>query len=138
MPRSYPSSFLIKNLGICSGAAIGKAFSPLNNSDSRPSNFLFQIARGLGLHSVSAFFSSKKRTSLRRLLQRQEFSNNIRFKTLRLFVPNSKRLGGYTQRVHFFLKKSAHHSKDFFKTDHSKATRQKEPGHSYIRALFDK
>ena len=39
----------------------------------------------------------------------------LRFKTLQLFVPNSKRLGGYTQRVHFFLQKSAHHSEDFFK-----------------------
>ena len=40
--------------------------------------------------------------------------------------------------MHFFLQKSAHHSEDFFKTDDFKATQQKEPGHSYIRALFDK
>ena len=39
----------------------------------------------------------------------------LRFKTLQLFVPNSKRLG-YTQWVHFFLQKSAQHSEDFFKT----------------------
>ena len=37
-----------------------------------------------------------------------------------------------------FPSKSAHHSEDFFKTDDFKATRQKEPRHSYIRALFDK
>jgi len=91
-----------------------------------------------GLHSKSALFHSKKRTSLRRLPQDNSFSNAIRFKTLQLFVPNSKRLGGYTHWVHFFLQKSAHHSEDFFKIDHFKATRQKEPGHSYIRALFDK
>ena len=40
--------------------------------------------------------------------------------------------------MHFFLQKSAHHSEEFFKTDHFKTTRQKEPGHGYIRALFDK
>jgi hypothetical protein len=50
-----------------------------------------------GLHSESAIFSSKKRTSLRRLPQDSSFSNNIRFKTLQLFILNSKRLGGYTQ-----------------------------------------
>ena len=31
----------------------------MNNSDSRLSNFLFQIARGSGLHSVSALFLQK-------------------------------------------------------------------------------
>jgi hypothetical protein len=50
-----------------------------------------------GLHSESAIFSSKKRTSLRRLPQDSSFSNNIRLKTLQLFILNSKRLGGYTQ-----------------------------------------
>ena len=40
--------------------------------------------------------------------------------------------------MHFFLQKSARHQKDFFKTDHFKASQQKEPGPSYIRALFDK
>ena len=38
----------------------------------------------------------------------------------------------------FFFKKNTHHSEDFFKTDHFKTTRQKEPRHGYIRALFDK
>ena len=38
----------------------------------------------------------------------------------------------------FYSKKSTHHSEDFFKTDDFKATRQKEPGNSYIRALLDK
>ena len=30
----------------------------------------------------------------------------LRFKTLQFFVPNSKRLGGYSQWVHFFFKKA--------------------------------
>ena len=38
----------------------------------------------------------------------------------------------------FFLRKSVHHQEDFFKTDHFKTSRQKEPRPSYIRALFDK
>ena len=37
-----------------------------------------------------------------------------------------------------FFQKSACHQKDFFKIDHFKASRQKEPGPSYIRVLFDK
>ena len=49
----------------------------------------------------------------------------LRFKTLQLLVPNSKRLGGYTQWVHFFIQKRACHSEDFFKTDDFKATQQK-------------
>ena len=40
--------------------------------------------------------------------------------------------------MHFFLQKSARHQEDFFKTDHFKASQQKEPGPSYIRVLFDK
>ena len=39
--------------------------------------------------------------------------------------------------MYFFLRKSARHQEDF-KTDHFKASRQKEPGPSYIRVLFDK
>ena len=35
--------------------------------------------------------------------------------------------------MHFFLRKSARRQEDFFKTDHFKASRQKEPGPSYIR-----
>ena len=35
-----------------------------------------------------------------------QFLEQIRLKTLQLFVPNSKRLGGYTQWVHFFFKKT--------------------------------
>ena len=38
----------------------------------------------------------------------------------------------------FFLRKSARHQEDFFRTDHFKTSKQKEPGPSYIRALFDK
>ena len=59
----------------------------------------------------------------------------LRFKTLQLFIPNSKRLGGYTQWVHFFLQKSAPHSERIFKTEGVRTTRQKEPEHS-IRAPF--
>ena len=40
--------------------------------------------------------------------------------------------------MHFFLQKSARHQEDFFKIDHFKASRQKEPGSIYIRVLFDK
>ena len=78
-----------------------------NNSDSRPSNFLSQIARGSGATlSECPFF--KKAHITQKNSSRQQFSNNIRFKTLQLFVPNSKRLGGYTQWVHFFLLQKAH------------------------------
>ena len=35
-----------------------------------------------------------------------QFFEQLRFKTLQLFVPNNKRLGGYTQWVHFFFKKA--------------------------------
>ena len=38
--------------------------------------------------------------------RRFQFLEQIRLKTLQLFVPNSKRLGGYTQWVHFFFKKA--------------------------------
>ena len=59
---------------------------------SRPSNFLFQIARGSGATLSECTFSSKKRTS----------------------------------------------PKDFLNVDHFKTLRQKEPGTSHIRVLFDK
>ena len=58
-----------------------------------------------GLYSESALFHSKKRTSLRRLPQDNSFSNNIRFKTLQLFIPNSKRLGATLSECTFFFKK---------------------------------
>ena len=79
------------------GAAIGKAFSPLNISDSRPSNFLFQIARGSGATLSECTFFFKKAHITQKASSRQQFLNNIRFKTLQLFVLNSKRLGDYTQ-----------------------------------------
>ena len=82
----------------CSGAAIGEVLSSFQTTqDSRPSNFLFQIVRDSGATLSECTFSFKKRTSPRRLLQDNSFSNNIGIKTLQLFVPNSKRLGGYTQ-----------------------------------------
>ena len=50
-----------------------EVFSSLNNSDSRPSNFLFQIARGSGATLSECTFSSKKRTTLERLFQDNNF-----------------------------------------------------------------
>ena len=102
MTKDPISEFFLnqKNLNICLGVAgyisSEEIFSFSNDNDSRPSNFLFQIVRGSGATLSECTFSSKERTTLKRL-SRQEFSNNIRFKTLQLFVPNSKRLGGYTQ-----------------------------------------
>ena len=55
-----------------------------------------------------------------------QFFEQLKFKTLQLFVPNSKRLGGYTQWVPFF-QKSAHHSKEFFKTRVVKQCRIQDP-----------
>jgi hypothetical protein len=62
-----------KNPKRCSGAAGYIASEDIssffNNQNSRPSNFLFQIARDLGATLSECPFSSKKRTSLKRLLQ---------------------------------------------------------------------
>ena len=44
--------------------SLEEVFSSLNNSDSRPFNFLFQIARGSGATVSECTFSSKKHTSL--------------------------------------------------------------------------
>ena len=45
---------------MCSGAATGKVFNSSNNPESRPSNFLFQIARGSGATlSECTFFFQK-------------------------------------------------------------------------------
>jgi hypothetical protein len=59
---------------------------------------------------------------------RRGFSSFSKHKTLQLFVSNSKSLGGYTHWVHFFLKKSAHHSKDFFKIWSLQGFATKKPG----------
>ena len=65
--------FSKKNSDICSGAAgyisSEEIFSFSNDNDSRPSNFLFQIARGSGATLSECTFSLKERTSLKRLLQ---------------------------------------------------------------------
>jgi hypothetical protein len=54
-----------KNLDICSGAAgyisSDEMFSFSNDKNSRPSNFLFQIARGSGATLNECAFSSKKK-----------------------------------------------------------------------------
>jgi hypothetical protein len=92
------------------GAAIEEVFSSLNNSDSRPSNSLFQIARGLGATlSECTFF--KKSAHHSEDFFKTAFSNNIRFKTLQLFVLNSKRLGGATLSECTFFFKKAHVTK---------------------------
>jgi hypothetical protein len=75
------SSFWIKEPKNTLGAATGEVFSSLNNSDLRPSNSLFQIARGSGATlSECTFF--KKGHITQKTSSRQQFSNNIRFKTL--------------------------------------------------------
>jgi hypothetical protein len=62
-----------KNPDICSGAAgyisSYEIFNFSNEKNSRPFNFLFQIARGSGATLSECTFSSKKCTSLKRLLQ---------------------------------------------------------------------
>ena len=57
--------------------------SSVNNSNSRPSNFLFQIARGSGATLSECTFSSKKCTSPKDLL------NADNFKTLRQKEPGT-------------------------------------------------
>jgi hypothetical protein len=80
-----------KNPDICSGAAgyisSDEIFSFSNDKNSRPSNFLFQIARGSGATLSECAFSSK----------------------------------------------SAHHSKNFFKTGPLQGFTSKEPGPHLIR-----
>ena len=62
-----------KNPDKCSEATKGEDFSSSNKSDSRPSNSLFQTARGSGATLSECTFSSKKCTSLERLLQDSNF-----------------------------------------------------------------
>ena len=54
---------------------------------------------------MSALFLQKAHIT-QKTFSRQEFSNNIRFKTLQLFVPNSKRLGATLSECTFFFKKA--------------------------------
>ena len=109
--------------------------SSLNNSDSRPSNFLFKIARGSGATLSEWTFSSKsahhqedlfkthysktsryiwvlfyKEPGYTRLLF-GEGSEQFQDMTLQLLVPNSKRLGATPSWMRFFLQKGTHHSK---------------------------
>ena len=106
---------------------------------------------------MSALFPLKKRTSLRTILQDRRLQGHkikepghsyIRalFDKKNLDIAKSKlfstknpgiRSGAFRQRIGI-PSKNAHHSEDFFKTDDFKTTRQKEPKHNYIRALFDK
>ena len=110
-----------------------EVFSSLNNSDSRPSNFLFQIARGSGATLSECTFFSKKSTHhsecffktddvratrqkepkhiIRALFNKEvgepfnEESGRFQEKTLKLLVPNSKRLRGYIQMGVLFSSK---------------------------------
>ena len=45
-----------------------------------------------------------------------QFFEQLRFKTLQLFVPNKQEAWGLHSVSAIFLQKSAHHSEDFFKT----------------------
>jgi hypothetical protein len=75
MIKDTLSEFLTikKNPERCSGAvgyiSSEEIFSFFNNQNSRPSNFLFQIARGSGATLSECTFSLKKRTPLKRLFQ---------------------------------------------------------------------
>ena len=83
-----------------------EVFSSLNNSDSRPSNFLFQIARGSGATLSECTFSSKKPTSLRRLLQDRPLQGFKTRTTSSLF--QIARDSGATPRWEYFFFKKAH------------------------------
>jgi hypothetical protein len=67
-----------KNPDNCSGAAgyisSEEIFSFSNDQNPRPSNFLSQIASGSGATLSGCPFSSKKRTSLKRFLQKKTTS----------------------------------------------------------------
>ena len=69
LPEDMPRFCIRVLFEECSGATTGEVFSSLNNLNSRPSNSVFQIARGSGATLSECTFSSKKRTSLRGLLQ---------------------------------------------------------------------
>jgi hypothetical protein len=62
-----------KNPDICSGPAgyisLDEIFIFSNDKNSRPFNFLFQIARDAGATLSECVFSSKKHTSLKRLFK---------------------------------------------------------------------
>jgi hypothetical protein len=83
-----------KNPDICSGAAgyisSDEIFSFSNNKNSRPSNFLFQIARGSGATLSECAFSLKKRTSLKGLLQEKTTSSLLFERTRTRFVSPSE------------------------------------------------
>ena len=116
---------------MCSGAATGKVFNSSNNPESRPSNFLFQIARGSGATLSECTFSSKNRTSQKRLLQGRPLQDLTTKRTRTepypsSFLPSMKkeiktrsssslcqraRGSGATPRWMNFFQKSTQHSK---------------------------
>ena len=61
------------NPDICLGLQQERYIVLLNNSDPRPSNFLFQIARGLGATLSECTFSFKKAHVTKRTTSRQQF-----------------------------------------------------------------
>ena len=65
----------------CSEVATGEDFSSLNKSDSRPSNSLFQTARGSGATlSECTFFSQKKAHVTKKTFSRQNYFKDSRQK----------------------------------------------------------
>jgi hypothetical protein len=63
-----------------------------NDKNPRPSNLLFQIARGSGATLSECSFSSKKHTSLRRFLQEKTTSRFLFERTqTRLVSPSEAR-----------------------------------------------
>jgi hypothetical protein len=71
-----------KNLDICLGAAgyisLDEIFSFSNNKKSRPSNFLFQIARGSGATlSECAFFFEKAHVTQRTSSRKDHFKASL-------------------------------------------------------------
>ena len=97
MTKDPISEFFLnqKNLDICSGAAgyisSEEIFSFSNDNDSRPSNFLFQIARDSGATLSECTFSLKKahitqKTSSRQTTSRPHNKKNTDIAISELFL----------------------------------------------------
>ena len=68
----------------------------------------------------------------------QEFSNNIRFKTLQLFVPNSKRLGATLSECTFFFEKAHVTNKTSSRQTTSRPQDKKNPDRAISEFFFIK
>ena len=88
MTKDPISEFFLnqKNLDICSGAAgyisSEEIFSFSNDNDSRPSNFLFQIARGSGATLSECTFFFEKAHVTKKTSSRQDHFKASRRKNL--------------------------------------------------------